>query len=177
MSSDLVPLLPKVPPERRAAAFAIDAVAVGFPSLLLGGNWFVEIIFFVLLWLILRVFLTTKNQGQSLGRWALDMRVVDTVFNRTPGVQELCKREALLGICTALAVIGLGGITSTNAAVLLLMLPLALDGGVALADSQRYPQAFHDRLARTIVVGTSRGYSLDIKLKKLLDQLQRNVRR
>lgn len=176
MSSALVPLPPKVPPNRRVAAFAIDAVVVWLPSSLLGNNWLVQTLLFILLWLLLRVFLRAKNQGQSLGHWALDMRVVDTLWNRTPGIQELCKREALLGICTAFATAGLGNITHTNAAVILLMLPLALDGGVALADNQRYRQAFHDRIARTIVVGTRRGYSLDLKLKKLLDQLQRNMR-
>ena len=177
MSSALVPLPPKVPPDRRAAAFAIDTLVVWLPSLILGGNWLIQTLLFLLLWIVLRVFLTAKNQGQSLGHWALDMRVVDTLLNRTPGIQELCKREALLGTCTALATVGLGSITNTNAAVLLLMLPLALDGGVALADTQRYRQAFHDRIARTIVVGTRRGYSLDLKLKKLLDQLQQNMRR
>ncbi|WP_445241789.1 RDD family protein [Microcoleus vaginatus] len=97
MSSDLVPLLPKVSVGRRAAALCIDGIAVWLPSLLLGTNAIVQTIFFVLLWLILRVPIVRKNQGQSLGRWALDMKIADTRFQRIPGVQELCKREALLG--------------------------------------------------------------------------------
>ena len=99
MSSDLLPLLPKVSIGRRAAALCIDGIAVWLPSLLLGTNAIAQTIFFVLLWLILRVAIVRKNQGQSLGRWALDMKIADTRFQRTPGVQELCKREALLGIC------------------------------------------------------------------------------
>ena len=177
MSSELVPLLPKVSVGRRAGAFCIDAIAVWLPSLLLGTNPIAQTIFFVLLWLIVRVAIVRKNQGQSLGRWALDMKIADTRFQRTPGVQELCKREALLGICAALAFAGVGGLTSTNAAVLLLMLPLAIDCSIAFTDTARFPQAFHDRLGGTIVIGTRRGYSLDIKVRRLLDQVQSNVRR
>ncbi|MCC3527205.1 MAG: RDD family protein [Microcoleus sp. PH2017_22_RUC_O_B] len=177
MSSDLVPLLPKVSLERRAGAFCIDAIAVWIPSLLLGTNPIAQTILFVLLWLIMRVATVRKNQGQSLGRWALDMKIADTRLQRMPGVQELCKREALLGFCAALAFAGVGGLTSTNAGVLLLMLPLAIDCSVAFTDTARFPQAFHDRLGRTIVIGTKRGYSLDIKVRRLLDQVQTNVRR
>ncbi|MEG4858571.1 RDD family protein [Microcoleus sp. K1-B6] len=177
MSSDLVPLLPKVSVGRRAAAFCIDGIAVWLPSLLLGNNAIVQTIFFVLLWLILRVAIVRKNLGQSIGRWALDMKVADTRLLRTPGVQELCKREALLGLCAGLAFAGIAGLTSTNAAVLLLMLPLAIDCSVALNSGERFPQAFHDRIGGTMVVGTRRGYSLDIKVRRLLDQVQSNVRR
>ncbi|MCW6052806.1 RDD family protein [Lyngbya sp. CCAP 1446/10] len=177
MSSDLVPLLPKVSIGRRAAAFCIDAIAVGLPSLLLGTNPIAQTIFFVLLWMILRVPIVRKNHGQSIGRWALDMKIADVRFQRIPGVQELCKREGLLGICAALAFAGVGGLTSTNAAVLLLILPLAIDCSTAFIDTARFPQAFHDRLSGTMVIGTKRGYSLDIKVRRLLDQVQSNVRR
>lgn len=177
MSSDLVPLQPKVSIGRRAGALCIDAIAVGLPSLLLGANPIVQTIFFILLWLIMRVAIVRKNKGQSLGRWALDMKIVDPRLDRTPGLQELCKREALLGVCAALACAGIGGLTSTNAGVLLLMLPLAIDCSRACTDTTRFPQAFHDRLAGTIIVGTRRGYSLDIKIRRLLDQVQSNVRR
>lgn len=177
MSSDLVPLLPKVSIARRAGAFCIDGIAVWLPSLLLGANPIAQIIFFVLLWLIMRVAIVRKNKGQSLGRWALDMKIVDPRIDRTPGLQELSKREALLGICAALAFAGIGGLTSTNAGVVLLLLPLAIDCSVAFTDTARFPQAFHDRLGGTIVIGTRRGYSLDIKVRRLLDQVQSNVRR
>jgi uncharacterized RDD family membrane protein YckC len=177
MSSELVPLPPKAPIGRRVGAFCIDAIAVGLPSLLIGTNPIVHTVFFVLFWLTMRVAVARKNQGQSLGHWALDVKVADTRLNRTPGVQELCKREAVLGTCAALAFAGIGGLTSTNAAVLLLLLPLAIDCSVAFTDTERFPQAFHDRLAGTIVIGSRRGYSLDIKVRRLLDQVQSNVRR
>jgi hypothetical protein len=42
-------------------------------------------------------------------------------------------------------------------------------------------QAFHDRYARTIIVSSRRGYSLDLKIKlkikRLVEKVQRNVRR
>lgn len=177
MSSNLVPLQPKVTIGRRALAFCIDAIAVWLPSLLLGTNPIVQTIFFVLLWLIMRVAIVRKNQGQSLGRWAVDIKISDPRLQRTPGLQELCKREALLGAAAALAFAGIGGLTSTNAGVLLLLLPLAIDCSPAFTDTARFPQAFHDRLAGTIVIGTRRGYSLDIKVRRLLDQVQSNVRR
>jgi len=137
MSSDLVPLQPKVTIGRRAGALCIDAIAVGLPSLLLGANPIVQTIFFILLWLIMRVAIVRKNQGQSLGRWAVDIKIVDPRLDRTPGLQELCKREALLGACAALAFAGIGGLTSTNAGVLLLMLPLAIDCSRACTDTAR----------------------------------------
>ena len=69
MSSDLVPLQPKVSICRRAGASCIDAIAVWLPSLLLSANPIIQTIFFVLLWLIMRVAIVRKNKGQSLGRW------------------------------------------------------------------------------------------------------------
>ncbi|NJR23038.1 MAG: RDD family protein [Richelia sp. CSU_2_1] len=177
MSSDIVPLIPKATIGQRAAAFCIDAIAVWLPSLLIGTNPIVHTIFFILLWMIMRVPVARKNQGQSLGRWAVNVKVVDPQLKRLPGVQELCKREAVLGTCAALAFAGIGGLTSTNAAVLLLLLPLAIDCSPAFTDTERFPQALHDRLAGTIVTGTRRGYFLDIKVKRLLDQVQSNVRR
>jgi uncharacterized RDD family membrane protein YckC len=177
MSSDIVPLTPKATISQRAAAFCIDAIAVWLPSLLIGNNPLVHTIFFILLWLVMRVPVARKNQGQSLGRWAVNVKVADTKLKRLPGIQELCKREAVLGTCAALAFAGIAGLTSTNAAVLLLLLPLAIDCGRAFTDSERFPQAFHDRIAGTIITGSKRGYFLDIKVQRLLDQVQSNVRR
>jgi hypothetical protein len=50
-----------------------------------------------------------------------------------------------------------------------------VDCGLALLDTQRQ-QAGHDRLARTLIVESRRGYSLDLKLKKLFAQVQRRVK-
>lgn len=59
--------------------------------------------------------------------------------------------------------------------LLLLSAPLAADCGVALAD-QDVQQAFHDRVAQTIVIQTRRGFSLDLRLKQLVAQMRRRVR-
>jgi len=179
MSSDLVPILPKVSIGRRAAAFCIDVSAVGLPSLLLGTNFIVKAIIFVLLWLIMRVAIVRKNQGQSLGRWLLGMRVVDTKYQRTPAVQQLCKREALLGICTASYLVGLWANSHYNEYIdrpVMLLMPLQFDAMFAsVSQSKRFPRALHDRLGQTIVVGTRRGYCLHLKVRRLLNQQQSNI--
>ncbi|MFS8119671.1 MAG: RDD family protein [Microcoleus sp.] len=179
MSSDLVPILPKVSFRRRAAAFCIDVSAVGLPSLLLGTNFIVKAIIFVLLWMIMRVAIVRKNQGQSLGRWLLGMRVVDTKYQRTPAVQQLCKREALLGILTASYLVGLSATSHYNASIdsirNMLMWPFLFNGMFVSLSSTRFPQALHDRLGGTIVVGTRRGYCLHLKVRRLLNQQQSNI--
>jgi len=47
----------------------------------LGGNrpgfQFAQVVVFVLAWWGAAVLLVYRNQGQSLGRWALDMKVLD----------------------------------------------------------------------------------------------------
>ena len=177
MSYEIIPQTPKAPLGRRVAAFCIDAGAIWLLSALSSNNWFLGILFFVLFWIAIRVFVVAKNQGQSLGRWAFDMRVVDMRFNRTPGILELFKREGPLGVAAALAVQGVSGLTSGNAGVLMLFLPLFVDWVVALVDTDRYQQAFHDQIAQTIVIGARRGYSLDIKVRWLIDKAQRYMRR
>ncbi|NEQ71756.1 MAG: RDD family protein [Okeania sp. SIO2C9] len=177
MSDNIIPQLPKAPLSRRVAAFSIDAVVVWFLSAIISNNWFTFILFFMVLWIITRVLVVYKNYGQSIGHYALDMKVLDTRYQRNPGILELSKREGILALSGALAMLGISNLTSGNAAVLLLIMPLFLDFTVALVDIERYQQAFHDRIAQTIVVGTMRGYSLDIKVKWLVDEAKRYVRR
>lgn len=177
MSNDIITQLPKAPLSRRVASFCIDAIAVWLISAIISNNWFTFIVFFILLWMAIRVLIVYKNYGQSLGRWALDLKVLDNRYQRTPGILELSKREGLLALVGSLAMLGFSNLTAGNAAVLLLMIPLLLDFTVALVDIERYQQAFHDRVAHTIVVGSMRGYSLDIKVKWLLDEAKSYVRR
>ena len=54
--------------------------------------------------------------------------------------------------------------------MLLLMLPLFIDCGLALGDPE-YSQAFHDRVAGTLVIESDRGFSLDLRLKEWLDEI------
>jgi hypothetical protein len=62
-----------------------------------------------------------------------------------------------------------------NPAAVVLLLPLIIDGGAALSDTQMR-QAFHDRFFNTVIVSSRRGYSLDIKIKRLVEKLSRNMR-
>lgn len=167
---------PKVPIERRAAAFLIDFVGVWLVTSLLGFNAFVQVLVFVLTWVVLRVVLVSSNQGQTLGRWALDMKVLDARDHKIPGMLTLAKREGILGFCALLAMIGLNIGLANGISMLLLVAPLAADCGNALADEEAQ-QAFHDRVAQTIVIQTRRGFSLDLRLKKLFAKLRRHMQK
>ena len=176
MSYEIVTQLPRAPLARRVAAFCIDTGVIWLLSALLSNNWFLGTLVFLLFWLVLRVFLVAKNKGQSLGRWAFNLRVIDARYQRTPGIIELFKREGMLALAAALAVRGVTGLTSGNAAVLLLFLPLFLDWVVALVDTDRYQQAFHDQVSKTLVIGAMRGYSLDLKVRRLIDKIRKYMR-
>lgn len=161
---------PKVRLWRRFVAFLIDycVVALGSslaPALNSGGIGLGRVLLFVVLWLLMRVVVAIANQGQSLGRWALDQTVVDVRFGRVPLGIELLKREVITGIGAVFATIGSSNLTPGHGAGMLLLLPLAGDCSLASMDPLMR-QAFHDRLANTIIVGTRRGYSLDLKVKR-----------
>lgn len=165
---------PKVPIERRVAAFGIDFVAVWLFSSLVTGI-IVQMLVFLMLWLGLRVLLVSSNQGQSLGRWALDMKVLDAKYSRIPQLLTLTKREAILGFCAFLATLGLSsGLGGGGFYLLLLPIPLLVDCGAAFNDEAQ--QAFHDRIAQTLVIQTRRGFSLDLRLKKLVAQISRRMK-
>lgn len=165
---------PKVPIERRAAAFAIDFVGVWLVSSFVTNILFQALVF-MLLWLGLRVVLVSRNHGQSLGSWALDMKVLDAK-GRMPGLLTLAKREGLLGFCALLAKIGIGIGLTNGISLLLLISPLAVDCGVALGDAESQ-QAFHDRIAKTFIIQTRRGFSLDLRLKKIVAQVRQRVQK
>ncbi len=173
------PNYPRVEFGRRIMAFGIDFLIVWLISSLLGssalGIHFLQILVFAIAWLVLRVLVVYNNQGQSLGRYALDMRVLEVERGKVPDLQALLKREAIIGLGALLLAIALSNIIR-NPTAILLILPLAIDCGAAASDSQ-LRQALHDRYAKTIIVSASRGYSLDIKVKRILETLQRNVRR
>ena len=159
---------PKVPIERRASAFLIDFVAVWLLSSFAGSlQWLV----FIVAWLGLRVVLVERNQGQSLGRWAMDMKILEERFNRVPGLLPLAKREGIVGLAALLAMWGLNINFRNPLSMMILVVPLLVDCGIALADEQ-LNQAFHDRIANTIIIPARRGFSLDLRLKKLWGQLK-----
>jgi|GEM_PF-420170 uncharacterized RDD family membrane protein YckC len=156
---------PRAPLWRRGAALAIDGIVVGVPSSL--GTPGLQFVGFALLWCILRIVVVAKNQGQSLGRWALDMRVIDCEFGRTPEFLPLVQRETLLGIATFLTLEAIGHLGDLNAWVIMGLIPLGLDAALAFTDDLGR-QTFHDRWSQTYVVQSRRGYSLDLRLKRLL---------
>ncbi len=88
----------------------------------------------------------------------------------------LAKRELILGTCAYLALVGLLNIGPGNGSPLILIVPLIADCSTAFVDED-YRQAFHDRVSGTIVIPTRRGYSLDLKVKKLLDRVSNYMRR
>ncbi|WP_138498188.1 RDD family protein [Nostoc sp. PA-18-2419] len=174
---------PKADIGRRGMALGLDFFVVWLVSSLLGGSdigiQFAEILVFVILWLVLRVLLVYNNQGQSLGRWAFDLKVLEVedgeIISRIPDLQALVKREAIVGLGALLVSIALSNIRA-NPTAILLVFPLAIDCGTALSDTQMR-QALHDRYCGTFIVSSRRGYSLDIKIKKLVENIRQNVRR
>jgi uncharacterized RDD family membrane protein YckC len=166
---------PKVPLERRAWAFVIDFLVIWLLSAIAGVvlQWLV----FLGLWMLVRVVIAERNKGQTLGRWLFDMKVLDPRFKKIPTLVTLIKREGILGSAACLAMIGLQYYNLTNGiGMILLCCPLFADCALALAD-ERFQQAFHDQMAQTVIVQTRRGFSLDLRLKKLLAQLQQNMRK
>ncbi|MEL6496731.1 MAG: RDD family protein [Cyanobacteria bacterium J06623_7] len=162
--------------DRRVGAFAIDFLSVWFISAFFAANLFFQWLVFLSVWMIWRVIIAEKNQGQSLGRWALDMMVVDPRFDRLPELVDLGKRELLLGCGAALAIAGLQINFRNGLSMLLLLSPLLIDCALAFLDDENN-LAGHDRLGKTLVIQTERGFSLDLRLKKIFGQIQRNMRR
>ncbi|WP_017653420.1 RDD family protein [Fortiea contorta] len=174
---------PKAEIGRRGMALALDFLGVWLISSFLGnsssGIQFIQIFVFAIAWLILRVFVVYNNQGQSLGRWAFDMKVLEVeageITGRIPILQALLKREAIIGVGALLVSIALGNIRA-NPTAILLVLPLAVDCGTAWYDPVQH-QALHDRYSGTIIVSSRRGYALDLKIQRLVENWRRSMRR
>jgi len=165
--------LPRVPMGRRAGAFAIDIGAVSLLSFLLAGSLFAPV--FLLIWLGLRVFWVSRNHGQSWGQWALDIKVVSTRFGSLPTVADLMKREVVTGLGSLLTLIGVVSLSPTNGWILILPIPLLVDCGAAFLDTENR-QALHDRLAGTVITQSRRGYSLDLKVRKLFAEMKQRMK-
>ncbi|BAZ30791.1 RDD domain-containing protein [Cylindrospermum sp. NIES-4074] len=174
---------PKAEIGRRGMALGLDFLGAWLISAFFNsgnpGIQFLQILVFIIAWLILRVLVVYNNQGQSLGRWAFDLKVLEVengqVVGRIPQLQALLIREAITCFDVLLLSITLGTIIA-NPTAILLVLPLAIDCGAALSDTLMR-QALHDRYVRTIIVSSRRGYSLDLKVKRIVEQLRRNVRK
>lgn len=166
---------PKVPIDRRFFAFLIDFVAIWFISSFV-TNWFIQGLVFLFTWFALRVVVVEKNHGQSLGRWALDMKILELRTRRIPDLLSLVKREGITGGAAVLAMAGFNLFFSSALSTILLVLPLAVTCGIAIADEQ-YQQALHDKVAGTVIIETRRGFSLDLRLKKIVADLRYRMRK
>jgi uncharacterized RDD family membrane protein YckC len=167
---------PKIPLDRRAYAFLIDFTSIWFLSSFASGTPGLQFFLFLVIWWLLRVLLVAQNKGQSLGRWALDFKIIDDRFQRLPGILELSKREAIAGGGAALMMIGLNTFFGNPLSLILLSSPLLADCGMAIGDEE-FNRAFHDRIGGTIVIPTRRGFSLDLRLRRLWYQVKGKLRR
>ncbi|MEM6500736.1 MAG: RDD family protein [Cyanobacteria bacterium P01_C01_bin.89] len=185
--------IPRAPVWRRGVATAIDGIGCWSLGSMLGPAS--HVVLFVVLWWLLRVAMVANNRGQSLGRLAMNIKVIEGQdFNyadgdqgrygrrapRVPTLLELTKREAILCGELLLGFISLDLIARINPAALLTASPLVADYVVAYLDEERR-QAIHDRVIDSIVVQTRRGFSLHIKGRRwfaqLLDQSERFMRK
>lgn len=172
----LPPRRPKAPPERRAYAFLVDFILVWLISSLV-QNIIAELLIFFLLWLTLRVVVVDKNQGQSIGRWAFDLKISNFESNKQrPPLLTLLKRESIVAGVAFLAMMGLKINFRDFLVMLLFLAPIIVDGFTALTDDE-YNRSFHDRNANTVIIQTRRGYSLDLRLKKWTKEIKRNWQR
>lgn len=164
---------PKVPLDRRFWAFFVDFLCVWILSAL--GGPALQWLIFLLAWFGLRVGVVERNQGQSPGSWAFDIKVIDVTY-RIPELVSLSKREGILGGLSLLAMYGLQ-INFTNAiSMLILLTPLLASCLVAIADEE-FNQAFHDRIAETYMIQTQRGFSLDLRIKQIVAELRENMQK
>lgn len=167
--------LPKAGIWPRGAALLIDFFGAWLLGAILGGNQpAAQGFIFLVAWFCLRVVVVDRNQGQSLGHWALDLKIVDGKSGKVPLFSELLKREAVVGLGALLTMFALGNLW-VNVGMVVLLLPLAIDCSLAFSDPV-FRQAFHDRLARTIVIYTHRGYSLDRKVPQWFAQVRHRMR-
>ena len=92
---------PKGDITRRGMALALDFCGAWFLSSIVANNQigiqFAQIFVFIFAWLIFRVVVVYSNQGQSLGRWAFDLKILEVangeIVNRIPQFQTLLLRE------------------------------------------------------------------------------------
>ena len=124
---------------------------------------------FGLAWLGDRILVAGNNQGQSLGRWMLNLKSVDMYYGKTSGMAELFKRELIVFPFLAVLLIA---IKSPTSIAIFAVLPLVADAAFAIADSRKV-QTLHDKLGKTIVISTRRGFQLDRKLAQIFTLIGR----
>lgn len=91
-------------------------------------NIFLELVIFVLLWFIFRVIIVQINKGQSLGRWAMDLKIADIRRKRQPSMVSMSKREGVIALIAFTAMIGLKINFKDSLLMVLLLTPIIVDG-------------------------------------------------
>jgi uncharacterized RDD family membrane protein YckC len=150
----------------RLGAFIIDFLACFLLAQLVrellglsGGFWLQT--FFIPIWLSDRAL----ANGQSLGRWAMSLKVVNMNFGKTTGTLALLKREGLILTFLLLVISSLDSNGTITSLTIFAPIPLIVELVFASADTLKR-QTIHDRLSESIVVFTRRGLQLDLKLSK-----------
>ncbi len=152
--------------QKRVGAFALDFglglgacyLAQGAATLFGAGAESVSMIgygTFFGAWLVNRGFLQSRPQGQSFGKWLLNIKTIDTETEQSPTVIRSMARE---------------GVTSLFILTEALAVPLIADGLFSVFDKEKR-QSIHDRAGRTQVVEAEEGFHLDEKAKQYLQEL------
>jgi uncharacterized RDD family membrane protein YckC len=165
---------PRVPIQRRIYAFLLDFAVAWFVSALVGVA-LLQLIVFVAAWWGLRVFGASRFKGQSLGRWAFDIQIIDGRRGRFPDVTLLTKREGGLSLIAFMGLVGLQYGFPNFLSIILLLSPMLVDLVVAIGDEENQ-QAIHDRFFDTVIVPSRRGYSLDLRIRRWVDLFLDRVR-
>ena len=156
----------KAPFDRQIYAFFLDFITIWFLSSFFRGV--LQKIVFIFIWLILQIGIVNKNKGQSLGNWAFDLKIISVRFGCMPRLDEMLKREITLGSLALLAMLGLNINFNNGLSMLILIAPLIVDFCTALGNQKRYSQTLHDMVGNTTMIQAQRGFSLDLRIKKML---------
>lgn len=152
--------------QKRLGSFALDFglglgasyLAQGVMALFGAGAETVDLtgytVFFAA-WLINRGYFQSRPEGQSFGKWLLNIKVIDTETDQSPSLIRSVARE---------------GVTSLFILTETLAVPLIADGIFAIFDQQKR-QSIHDRAGRTQVIEAEEGFELDQKAVQFLEQV------
>jgi hypothetical protein len=90
---------PKGDISRRVMALAIDFFGAWLLSSIVRTNQmgiqFAQIFVFIFAWIIFRVVIVYNNQGQSLGRWAFDLKILEVANGEIVNFRHYCSERVL----------------------------------------------------------------------------------
>jgi uncharacterized RDD family membrane protein YckC len=150
--------------QKRVGSFALDFglgmgisyLAQGLVALFGAGGEAVNLVgygAFFATWLVNRGYFQSRPEGQSLGKWLLNIKTVDTETEQAPTLIRSVAREGVLSVLI---------LTES------LVVPLGADALFAFFDKQKR-QSLHDRAGRTQVVEADTGFHLDEKAIEFLE--------